>query len=160
MWALAARSEPQGSRLGRSGQPLSIGGVLAPRFRRWWKRNLPLSRAEAHRSDVWCPKVLAQTNPGRVWGEQDLGRRLLCVSDLGSPREGGGCEVAIPHGSCHTWVFVALKHLVIQNINSLAMKYIEQITITIGKTICNPDLKISLSPFGSQLKMSENLNPK
>lgn len=34
MWALATGSEPQGSRLGKTGQPLSIGGVLAPRFRR------------------------------------------------------------------------------------------------------------------------------
>lgn len=39
------------------------------------------------------------------------------------------------------------------------MKHIEQMRIIISKTICNTDLKIALNPVGSQLKMSENLNP-
>lgn len=28
-----------------------------------------------------------------------------------------------------------------------------------SRTICSPELKTALSPVGSQLKMSENLNP-
>lgn len=66
--------------------------------------------------------------------------------------------ISILHANI-TPVFVgSFKYLNIQNINSLIMKYSEQIRKTINKTIYNPDLKIAPSPTGSQLKMSENLN--
>lgn len=59
----------------------------------------------------------------------------------------------------HYLSFCKFQVFVIQNISSLTIKYIEQIRITISKTICKPELKIPLSPVGAQLNISENLNP-
>lgn len=94
-WGSASWSEPQGPGWGSARQPLSAGSAPVPRFRRGW---------ETCPGRGWHTKgVLAWTNPGRIQDEQkDLGR-LFCVSDLGSPWEDGGCEVASPDGPCHSW---------------------------------------------------------
>lgn len=39
------------------------------------------------------------------------------------------------------------------------MEYMRQIGTMRGRTICNPDLKIALSPGGNQLKTWNNLDP-
>lgn len=68
-------------------------------------RDPPLPRAATHRlSGAGRPKaVLAGPSPRKEQGEEDTGELLLCVSDLGSPGEDGGCEVASPNGPCHSW---------------------------------------------------------
>lgn len=62
----------------------------------------------------------AWTNLGRVQDKQkDLDRLSLCVSDLGSPWEDGGCEVASADGppahhslhACHRYIGPKFKCL-------------------------------------------------
>lgn len=53
--------------------------------------------------DAHRPWGGAQPWAGEQEEEEDLGELLLCVSDLGSPGEDGGCEVASPNGPCHSW---------------------------------------------------------
>lgn len=52
----------------------------------------------------------------------------------------------------------SFEYLIIQNIHSLTVRCFKQIETVVSSTIFNPNLKISLSPVGRQLKILEYLN--
>ena len=69
------------------------------------------------------------------------------------------CIISILYATINQVFIGDSRHLVTPNINSLTLRHIKQIGTVVSTTICNPDFETALSPVGSQLKISEQLNP-